>query len=95
MLFRIQHTPSPSYRRVLPLAKGESLKKLAKNLIYCLTLKQKKHHEKQGTLENGDSVRHIDSDGSTDCYEHHFVYGTWTDIYLKEGNDLEIDPSIS
>ena len=81
MLFRIQHTPSPSYRRVLPLAKGESLKRPAKYYNYYSALKQK-HHEKQGTLENGDSVRHINPDSSTDCHEHDIVHGSWTDIYL-------------
>ena len=32
--------------------------------------------EKQRLLEDGDSVRHLDTDGSFDCYEHNFVHGT-------------------
>jgi hypothetical protein len=43
-----------------------------------------KHYEKQGTLENGDSVRHIDFDGSTNCHEHDIVHGSRADIYLKK-----------
>ena len=82
-LSQIAHARDSSRKLDSPLAYSRFSASYNKSLlIYCSTFKQK-HYEKQGTLENGDSVRHIDSDGSTDCYEHHFVHGTWPDIYLK------------
>ena len=39
-------------------------------------------------MEDGDSVRHLNYDCSTDCNEHHFVHGTWSYLYVR------LNPSI-
>ena len=33
-------------------------------------------------MEDGDSVRHLNYDRSTDCYQHDLVHGTWTYMHL-------------
>ena len=34
-------------------------------------------------LEDGDSVRHLNTDSSIDCHEHDLVYGLWAPEHLK------------
>ena len=50
-------------------------------------------------MEDGDSVRHLDTDGSPDCYEHYLVhgvwpyisgYGTWPHILIPEHQKKDI-----
>lgn len=36
------------------------------------------YNEKLGPLEDGDSVRFSNTDGSIDCYEHNKLYGVWS-----------------
>ena len=35
-------------------------------------------------MEDGDSIRHLNYDCSTDCNEHHFVHGTWSYLYVRQ-----------
>ena len=35
-------------------------------------------------MEDGDSVRHLNYDRSTDCHEHYLVHGTWSYLHVKE-----------
>ena len=82
-LSQIAHARDSSRKLDSPLAYSRFSASYNKSLlINCSTFKQK-HYEKQRTLENGDSVRHIDSDGSTDCHEYDIVHGSRADNYLK------------
>ena len=42
-------------------------------------------------MEDGDSVRHLNYDRSTDCHEHYLVHGTWSYLYVTENASVSAE----